>query len=148
MACGEIPYAAEQGIFVQEQGILDCTRRGEQGLGCWIDSLAGVLNLKLDRAPISERGVEPAFVVDLVDEVRKRVDDVGERLIAAEVDFLGLDSLHEALGLGVVIGDAAAAHRTAQPMLCERLAILIRGVLCSTIGMVHTSGGGLTVLNC
>jgi hypothetical protein len=46
---------------------------GEQGLGCWIDSLAGVLNLKLDRAPISERGVEPTFVVDLVDEVRKRM---------------------------------------------------------------------------
>jgi hypothetical protein len=44
-----------------------------------------VLNLELDRAPISERGVEPAFVVDLVDEVRKRVDDVGERLVAAEV---------------------------------------------------------------
>jgi len=52
--------------------------------------------------------MEPAFVVHLVDEVRKRVDDVGERLVAAEVDFLGLDGLYEALGLGVVIGDAAA----------------------------------------
>ena len=100
------------------------------------------MNLELDRAPISECGMEPAFVVHLVDEVRKRVDDVGERLVAAEVDFLGLDGLYEALGLGVVIGDAAAAHRAAQPMLCERLAILIRSVLCSTIRMVHTSGLG------
>src|SRR5262245_35938767 len=96
VACSKIPYSTEQGIFAKKQGILDCTRRGEQGLGYWIGSLAGVLNLKLDRAPISERGVEPAFVIDLVDEVRKRVDDVGERLVAAEVDFLGPDSLHEA----------------------------------------------------
>ena len=66
------------------------------------------MNLELDRAAISECGMEPAFVVHLVDEVRKRVDDVGERLVAAEVDFLGLDGLYEALGLGVVIGDAAA----------------------------------------
>jgi hypothetical protein len=34
---------------------MDCTPGGEQGLGCWIDSLAGVLNLELDRAPIAER---------------------------------------------------------------------------------------------
>jgi hypothetical protein len=32
--------------------------------------------------------VEPAFVVDLVDEARKRVNDIGERLVAAEIDFL------------------------------------------------------------
>src|SRR5262249_51264079 len=30
-ACSEIPYSTEQGIFAKEQGILDCTRRGEQG---------------------------------------------------------------------------------------------------------------------
>ena len=47
-ACRKIPYSAEQGIISAEQGILDCTPGGEQGLGCWIDSLAGVLNLKLD----------------------------------------------------------------------------------------------------
>lgn len=35
--------------------------------------------------------MEPAFVVDLVDEARKRVNDVGERLVAAEVDLLGLE---------------------------------------------------------
>jgi hypothetical protein len=83
--CSEIPYSTEQGIICDRTGILTAHQGGEQGLGCWIDSLAGVLNLKLHRAPISERGVEPAFVVDLVDEMRKRVDDVGERLVAAEV---------------------------------------------------------------
>src|SRR5262245_6669219 len=30
-ACSEIPYSTKQGIFAKEQGILDCTRRGEQG---------------------------------------------------------------------------------------------------------------------
>jgi hypothetical protein len=31
--CIEIPYSTEQGIFAKEQGILDCTPGGEQGLG-------------------------------------------------------------------------------------------------------------------
>ena len=61
----QIPYSMEQGIILTEQGILDCTPGGEQGLGCRIDSLVGVLILELDGAPISERGLEPAFVVDL-----------------------------------------------------------------------------------
>ena len=55
MPFSQIPYATEQGIISAEQGILDCTPGGEQGLGCWIDSLVGVLILELDRAPISER---------------------------------------------------------------------------------------------
>jgi hypothetical protein len=59
--------------------------QGEQGLGCWIDSLVGVLILEFDRAPVSERGVEPALVVDLVDEAWKCMDDVGECLVAAEI---------------------------------------------------------------
>jgi transposase InsO family protein len=35
--------------------------------------------------------------------------------------------------VGRAIDTATTAHRTAQPMLCEHLAILIRSVLCSTI---------------
>jgi hypothetical protein len=31
-ACGKIPYSTEQGIFAKEQGILDCTPGGEQGI--------------------------------------------------------------------------------------------------------------------
>jgi hypothetical protein len=88
---------------------MDCTPGGEQGLGCWIDSLVGVLILEFDRAPVSERGVEPALVVDLVDEAWKRMDDVGECLVAAEIHLFGLERLHEALGLSVVIGDTTGA---------------------------------------
>jgi hypothetical protein len=64
---------------------LDCTPGGEQGLGCWIDSLAGMLKLELDTAPIPEREVEPALI-DFVDEVRMRVDDVGERPVVVDTD--------------------------------------------------------------
>ena len=47
----------------------------------------------------------------VVDEVRKRVNDVGERLVTAEVDLLGLDGLHEALGRGRHYGPSnRAAH--------------------------------------
>ena len=67
----------------------------------------GVLILEFDRAPVSERGVEPALVVDLVDEAWKRMDDVGECLVAAEIHLFGLERLHEALGLSVVIGPLA-----------------------------------------
>ena len=55
MTCIEIPYVTEQGIFGGLTGNLDCTPGSEQGLGCWIYSLVGVLILELDRAPIAER---------------------------------------------------------------------------------------------
>ena len=97
------------------------------------------MNLELDRAAISECGMEPAFVVHLVDEVRKRVDDVGERLVAADVDFLGLDGLYEALGLGVVIGIAAPAHGTGETMLLQDGAIVFGGILRPTVGMMHAT---------
>jgi hypothetical protein len=46
------------------------------------------LNLKLDRAPISERGVEPTFVVDLVDEVRKRRIRVARTVLFRRADLV------------------------------------------------------------
>ena len=41
------------------------------GSGCGFDHLPGVLLFEPDGAPISERGVEPLAVVDLVDEARQ-----------------------------------------------------------------------------
>jgi hypothetical protein len=40
-ACGQIPYSTEQGIFAKELGIWTAPQGVKQGLGCWIDSLAG-----------------------------------------------------------------------------------------------------------
>jgi len=62
---------------------MECTPGNGQGLGCWIGSLAGVLILELE-APVPECWMEPAFVVDLVDEVRKRMNDVGENREVAQ----------------------------------------------------------------
>ena len=89
---------------------LDCTPGIEQGLGQGFARQAGVLILELDWAPVSECGVEPARVVDLVDEVRKVGDDVGERLIVSEIDGLNFERFHEALGLGIVIRVAPPPH--------------------------------------
>lgn len=59
---------------------------------CWIDHLVGVLILEFDRAPVSERGVEPALVVDHVDEARAKqgicTPDRGERIFVCDVQPL------------------------------------------------------------
>ena len=49
-------------------------------------------------------------IVDLLDEGADRVAGLLEVAIAAVVDFLLLERLHEALRLGVVTGIADAAH--------------------------------------
>src|SRR3989442_14389741 len=140
MASSQIPYATEQGISKRVSGNLDCTPGGEQGLGCWIDSLVGVLSLEFDRAPVSERGVEPALVVDLVDEAWKRMDDVGECLVAAEIHLFGLERLHEALGLSVVIGDTAPPHGAAQAMVAKHLPVLFCGILRPSVRVMDAAG--------
>jgi Transposase IS66 family len=50
---------------------LECTPAGGQVSGCGFDHLPGMLLFEPDGAPISERGVEPLAVVDLVDEARQ-----------------------------------------------------------------------------
>ena len=80
-------------------------------------------------------------VVDLVDEARKVVGDVLERLVGDQVDGLDLQRLHEALRLGVVVGIAAAAHRADQAMGGQQLAIDLRGILRPAIGMMNAAGG-------
>lgn len=91
--------------------ILDCTLRGGPGSSREFTSLAGMLNLELDRAPIAECGMEPCRVVDPVDEVREVGDHVSEAFLLRLVDSLDLERLHEALGLGIVVGVAAPPHR-------------------------------------
>ena len=83
---------------------------GADRSGGGFDRLPGVV-LELLRAEIAERGMEPPGVVDLVDEARKVGGDVVEGLVGHRVDRLDLERLHEALGLGVVVGIAAPAHR-------------------------------------
>lgn len=63
--------------------------------------------------------MEPALVVDLLDEVGKVFGDILERLEGHGIDTLDLQCLHEALG--VVVGIAPAAHRTDQTMIGKKL---------------------------
>jgi len=61
--------------------------------------------------------MEPALIVDAVDEVRKVFGNVGESLERHWIDGLDLQGLHEALGLGIVVGIAPPAHRADEPII-------------------------------
>src|SRR5258708_40219681 len=74
------------------------------------DRLPGVVILELRWAQISESGVQPSGVVDLVDEARKIGGHVFEGLVFHQVDGLDLQRLHKTLGLRIVVGIAASAH--------------------------------------
>ncbi len=62
--------------------------------------------------------MQPALVVDFIDEARKASDDLVEGLVIAQVDLLALERLHKALGLPFVVRITASAHRTDQPVRC------------------------------
>jgi hypothetical protein len=48
--------------------------------------------------------MEPAGVVDLIEKAWKIGGDVFESFVIHQIDGLDLKGLHEALGLGIVIG--------------------------------------------
>src|SRR4051794_24288098 len=112
------------------------------------DRLLGVLILELHRAEIAERGMKAFAVVDLVEEPRKVGGDVLERLVGGEVDSLDLQRLHEALRLGVVIWIGAAAHRADQAMGGQQLAVDLRRVLRTAIGMMNAAGDRRSIPDC
>src|SRR6516165_1185548 len=111
-------------------------------------SLMGVLILELDGTPIAEGAMESACVVDLINEVRKVGNDVCERFVVPEVNRFDLQRLHEALGLGVVIRVATAAHGTAQAVGCQKLAVWLSGVLRPPIRMMDTPGRRPAAVDC
>src|ERR1700674_756110 len=134
------------GNFFSGTGNLDCTPEGEQGFGSRFASLAGMLILELDGAPVAEGGMEPSLVVNLVDEPRKRMDDVGEGLIASQIDLFDLQRLHEAFRLRVVVGVATPAHGTAEPVGRQEVAIGLGSVLCPAIRMMNAPSRRSTAL--
>ena len=93
--------------------------------------------------------MEPAFVVDLVDEARKRVNDIGERLVAAEIDFLGLERLYKALCLGVVIGVAAPlASEVPKPSRNRRRTSCSTGAAALSHALSHSLSHSLGRMTC
>ena len=73
--------------------------------------------LKAVRADVAEGGVQSSGVIDLLDKAGNVGSDIVESLLGHQVNGLDLQCLHEALGLGIVVGIAAAPHRTDQAMV-------------------------------
>jgi hypothetical protein len=61
---------------------------------------------------IAERRVKSLCVADLLDEPWKAVGDIPEGLVAADIDVLDLERLHEALGLRIVVTGYRVMHFT------------------------------------
>src|ERR1700733_6454668 len=95
--------------------------------------------LELRRAQVAERGVESAGVIDLIDKAWKIGGDVFESLIIHQIDGLDLKGLHEALGLGIVVGIATSAHGADETMFGQQMAIGLGGVLRTTIRVVDAA---------
>ena len=89
--------------------------------------MPGVLILELLRAQISERRMESAFVVDLLDKVRKLFSDVLEAFEGQRIDRLDFSVFmklsDQIIGLQCVAVDLSC-------------------VLRSSIGMMNASRGG------
>src|SRR5262245_35517130 len=111
------------------------------------DPLPGVVILELRGAQVAERGVQPASVVDLVNEAGKIRGDVLECFVVHKVDGFDLQRLDEAFGLGVVVGVSTPAPRADEPMLCEQLAVSLAGILRTSIRVMDTAPGRLPGLN-
>ena len=60
---------------------------------------------------------------------------------SVEVDGLGLEGLHEALCLGVVVGIAAPAHRADEAVRGEQRAVRPGGVLQAAVGVEDAARG-------
>jgi hypothetical protein len=85
--------------------------------------------------------VEPAAVVDALDEGADRVAGLAQIAIVSAVDLLLLECLHEALRLGVVVGIADAAHARLDAMRFQYARVLAASVLHAPIGMMDQAVG-------
>src|SRR5262249_41726745 len=124
------PPRPELARSAQRHGVRPWSWTGSRG---GFDPLPGVVILRLRGAQVAERGVEPASVVDLVNEAGKIRGDVLECFVVHKVDGFDLQRLDEAFGLGVVVGVSTPAHRADEPMLCEQLAVSLAGILRTSI---------------
>ena len=105
-----------------------------------MDSLPGVLLLEVDGAAIAKGRVQPLGIVDIFDEVRQSRRHVVEGSIVAKIHLLDFQGFDKALGLGVIVGIAAPAHRTCETIFGKFGAVVRGGILAATIGMVDAAG--------
>jgi hypothetical protein len=83
--------------------------------------------------------VQSARVINLVDKAREPRYHVFETPIVIEIDFLTFEGFHKTLSLGIIVGIATPTHRTDKTMLGQDLAIALRGILRSAVGVVDAT---------
>src|ERR1700731_4739384 len=99
----------------------------------------GEIGFELDRGFVAERGMQSASVIDVFDEGAYVGSGFLARGVGFRVHFLLLQGSHEALGLGVVVGVAGAAHAGFDAVGLQPFAVFMAGVLHAAVG-----GGGET----
>src|SRR5262249_7609724 len=92
--------------MINASGVRPWSWTGSRG---GFDPLPGVMILELRGAQVAERGVQPASVVDLVNEAGKIRGDVLECFVVHKVDGFDLQRLDEAFGLGRVQATACSS---------------------------------------
>src|SRR5215471_10555795 len=78
-------------------------------------------------------------IIDVFDEARQREGDIVESVVLHQIDLLDFEGLHEALGLGVVVGVAASTHRTPEAVLGKLGAIIVGGILRTPVGVMDAA---------
>ena len=75
-------------------------------------------------------------VVDIFYEGADFQAGVVDVAVTTAIDFLLLECLHEALGLGIVVRIADPAHAGQDAMLLQHIGVLATGILDAAIGVV------------
>src|SRR5580704_17399404 len=80
--------------------------------------------LELGGWAVAQGRVQALLVVDLVDEGADAALSLLVIAVAPAIGLLGLERLHEALGLGVVVGIADPAHAGGNAVRLQRLGVV------------------------
>src|SRR5499427_8253072 len=105
-------------------------RRGapfERSVGHARQRTSSMPSLELCRRAIVERGMQALDVVDPLDEGGDGALSLAPVAVEGAVDLLGLERAHEALGLGVVVGIADAAHARGDVVRRQQLGVVAAG---------------------
>ena len=117
-------------------------RKRLQSFGCVLSDgfELAEFGFELDRGFVAERGMQPASIIDGFEEGADMGSGLVDRRISFAVHFFLLQSAHEALGLGVVIRVAGAAHADPDATLRQLFAIVGAGVLHAPVGVMDEAG--------
>jgi hypothetical protein len=95
--------------------------------------------LEFHRGTIPQGSVQPFLIAHILDEVGKSPLDILHRLILPEIDLLGLECFHEALGHSVVARITFAGHTDPERIPPQDVHILMGGILHSPVRVMDDS---------